>query len=131
MNTSNFPQAVGKLYEWLVSQGFSVVEEREDGSQNRLVVLERDKCRIRLLTDRSECSVAVSFSGRDWIHPDVWESYLDDFPLAGDLSALEDQVRFLMKRLMEITQRASPDVDAELLRIGDEYMRRRLGVGPE
>jgi hypothetical protein len=117
------------LYEFLLLQGFQEVERRYDDAHNRLVVLEHEECRVRLVAHRGEWSIAVSLSGREWIHPDVWESYLDDFPLAGDLSDLDHQVQFLKRRLDELRRHGSAEVEAELLRTGEEYMRRRLGSG--
>lgn len=130
VNDAKLPPTVSSVLDILNDLGFRVVEQREDGTHNRLFILARDECRVRLLSDRGEWSLAVAFGAGEWIHPDVWEAYLDKFPLAGDLSDLAHQIRFLRQRFDEISAASSPDVEDELAAIGEEYMRRRLGLGP-
>jgi hypothetical protein len=133
MNVTGMPKPIRELVGWLERDGFHMVEERSDDSYNQLRVLARGPCRIRILVDRGDWSIEIAPSSGEWMHPDVWEAYLDEFPLAGDLSNLEHQARFLEQRLPEIIQVAeqNPDAEAELLAMDEEYMRRWLGVGPE
>lgn len=130
MDLSELPSTIKTLFNWLEKTGFTILEERREDSHNQLVVLDREGARVRLLADRSEWSIALSFSLGEWTHPDVWEAYLDQFPLAGDLSNLDHQVQFLQERMHEMIAAANTTVEKELRRIDEEYMRRRLGIGP-
>ena len=50
--------------------------------------------------------------------------------MSGELSELPHQVRFLTERLDEIEAAATPEVEAELGRMGNRYMRRYWGMDP-
>lgn len=127
------PSPISEIMAWLRGEGFESSEQLSSGPANHLVVLEHDGARVRVLSDRGEWSLGLSFVGfDDWYHSDVLEAYLDDFPLAGDLSDLAHQVEFIQQRLSEASERLAADPGAEktLQVVGEEYMRRRLGIPP-
>ena len=131
MNADDFPEDIRGFLRWLEGSGFTVMEERGEGSVNRRVVLRNEDLGVEIVADRGIWSIALASSPDRWIHPDVWESYLEGFPLAGDPSSLEHQIDFVQRNMPRIAATASPEVEEELGRIGEEYMRRRLGIGPD
>lgn len=128
VHLSNAPDTIKILSDWLYRRGFAVLEQRADGVHHQLLVLARDQWKVRLLNDRGDWSIAVAFGDGEWIHPDVWEACLENFPLAGELSGLDHQVEFLQQRLPDMKSVAGPEVERELRHIGEEYMRRSLGI---
>jgi hypothetical protein len=131
MDPDDFPENIRGFLRWLEGTGFTVTEERGEGMVNRRVVLGNEELSVEIVADRGEWSIALAFSPDRWMHPDVWESYLEGFPLAGDPSSLDHQIEFVQRNLSRIAATASPQVEDELARIGEEYMRRRLGIGPD
>jgi len=130
MELDEMPNSVRELVTWLQEQGFALSEEQRKDGNNQRLVFERDGWRIEVVADRADWSVAVASPGGRFVHPDIWEAYLDGFPLAGDLSPLQHQIEFVRQDLERIRAAAGPDVDRELKRMDEEYSRRLLGIGP-
>jgi hypothetical protein len=129
------PGAVAGLYRTLLDRGFEVVREQHGGMGGALVVLRGNVAgtpvEVQISGDRGHWSVGFLFEGMEQPQaPWVWEHYLDGGELAP--SDAERQADFVADRLDEVAAvlRSEPDAVRTVSRIGQNYMRRRLGMPP-
>jgi hypothetical protein len=134
------PSVVDDLYAVLKSEGFDLVEEQRGGMGGLRVVLRGPvrsadaslDAEVEITADRGNWTVALKFSGMSrFIDPRAWAAHLDGSEI-GEPSVSE-QARFVATRLVDAADalRADPSLEAALVRIGEEHMRRRLGFSRE
>lgn len=124
------PDSVRRLVMWLDANGLETAHEEMGGPFNQYAVWVGDSLRVEVTQDRGVWSVAVGTpTMSETFHPDEFEAWIDGFLLAGDLSDLDHQVKFITMRWAEVEAalRASPDAESELRAIGQDFVRRRFG----
>jgi hypothetical protein len=125
------PPAVRALASCLAASGFAVVADTGGGPVNRVVELDGPGCGVRITADRGQWWVEL---GRPpevgWYDADVWEACLDDRPIGGDPSPLDEQVAFVRRRRADIAD-AAPAIDGCLSRTHARRARARLGLPRE
>jgi hypothetical protein len=138
MDLPGFPPSIAELYSFLIDSGFEVAKEAHGGmaGSRRLLagvvstISGPVDVRFEIISDRGQWS--VSFKLDDMVKPiipAVWEACLDREELRDP--DLVEQVSFVRSRLEEAASafKARPDIEIELVRIGESYMRKRLGLG--
>jgi hypothetical protein len=84
---------------------------------------------VRINADRGHWSLTLRFGRMTrWITPEAWRSYLDRVPM--EIQGMEQRVSFVEHRVNDMARavRNDPDVESTLVGIGEEYMRRKLGL---
>ena len=137
LGMADIPSVVDDLYATLLAEGFEVVEERRGGMGAVLVRLRgrvpgsitHPAADVQISADRGQWTVALRFNGMSrFIDPRVWAAYLDAAPI--DEPDVGQQAGFVATRLVDAAEavHADPGLEAELVRMGEEYMRRQLGL---
>jgi hypothetical protein len=130
------PAVLDDLYGVLLAEGFEVVENRRGGIGGLQVTLRgpmdsagMPQSEVQISADCGHWTVGLRFAGMTrFIDPRVWTAYLDGTPIAEpDVS---DQARFVGTRLSDAASVAAinRDIESELVQLGEDYMRRRLGM---
>lgn len=136
MDVSDLPPPVAALRDGLVAAGFAVISDVRGSMGGADIVLSGSvagwsgdvPAHVNLNADRGRWSVSLRFGAMSrWITAAAWRSYLDGTPMR--LEELEEQASFVGDRLREMADAygTDPDAEATLVRIGREFMRRRLG----
>ncbi|MFJ9892531.1 hypothetical protein ACIQPR_04280 [Streptomyces sp. NPDC091280] len=130
-------EQVGELSEWLLRRGFSLIETRETGGfENILMRFQGDGCEVWATRERGIWSVGIAPPGssRDMASK-IWRCYLDG--VEPDVSAGPDSIdvdiSFVYERLGEVSlaiQRDS-DIGERLVDINWIFVKARLGLDPD
>jgi hypothetical protein len=134
------PSVVDDLYAVLRSEGFEVVEDRRGGMGGLQMTLRgrvpgaeaSSEAEVEIAADRGNWTVALRFAGMSrFFDPRVWAAHLDGSEI-GEPDVAE-QARFVGSRLVDAAGAVEADagLESELIRLGEEYMRRRLGFSSE
>lgn len=137
LGMADTPSVVDDLYATLLAQGFEVVEERRGGTGAVLVTLRgplagsirHPSADVQISADRGQWTVALRFNGMSrFIDPRIWVAYLDDAAI--DEPDVGQQAGLIATRLVDAAEavHADPGLEAQLVRLGEEYMRRQLGL---
>ena len=127
------PAEISLFLDQLEKRGFRWTANERIDEFNQMVVLTNGVWEIDVIADRGEWSLGVRPRGYSlWLHPDVLEAYLEGFDLAGDFSPISHQTKFLLDVLTsEVAgQLRVAGVQGALRSLGEDYMRRGLGLGP-
>lgn len=129
---SQAPESIRALVANLDGEGFTVVAEQGTGGVNRLLVLRRASCDIRITVDRGEWWIELGCSALDWFDPDVWQACLDDVPVHMEPTELDERVAFVLQRWPDVAAALdSPQDFAGCLdRARSTRARTRLGLPP-
>lgn len=126
------PNELGFLVDWLTRRGFRRTEQQISAEfGNRFTVLEREKCRVRLVRERGQWWVEVAApDGHGWFDLDIWRSCLEGGEAPLEASTLREQISYLRRRLSKIKKAVDRNgtVSACLARQGALRTRRRLGL---
>jgi hypothetical protein len=136
--SSEYPEPIAALLRVLAERQFDVVRQSHGSMGGAELVVrgasgegKSQDVWIEINGDRGHWSIGIRFDERSpWITPAVWEAHLDGREIRPpDIAA---DARFVERRLDEAAHAVAlrPAVEAELARMGREYMRRRLGVLP-
>jgi hypothetical protein len=128
---TNAPRPLAELYEWLVENSYTVLNDAPGGAFNQYVVLRHGASQIAFRGDRGDWDLTVSLdAGRTFWQIDQLEAFLDGHPWIGDPSSDEQRADFVRSRLRDLRDRLEQDPNAceELYRLGDEWMSWRLGI---
>lgn len=133
LDHTHAPAVVVPFVEWLERAGFELTKYmRHDWLfGNQFAVFERDGIRFEFVVDRGDWTVSMAAPGfSDTYLADSWEAYLDDYPLAGDLSAIDRDIDFFTRRLDEALRAAAddPTCETKMKADGTDWVRRRLGI---
>jgi hypothetical protein len=125
------PAAITKLLSWLVGQGFTLAEERFSDRGNQYGTYMKQDRVVTITATRGEWSLGLGMWGQIF-HPEQWEAWLDGYPLAGELSGLDQQVAFITHRWEVAIERDQerPEAQAEVAEIGDDWVQRQFGFRP-
>lgn len=128
----DFPAAIQQLYVWLVGHGFTVVSDRRGGMGGVLLTLTGRSgpgpaAWIEISGDRGQWVIKLRFDGMSrYIATQSWAAYLDSVGISEP--DIEHQATFVESRLNEaaLAYMANPDIESDLVRLGEEYMRRKF-----
>jgi len=137
LGVRNTPSVVDDLYALLRSEGFGVVDDRRGGMGGLIVTLDRPvlgsaeypRAQVQIAADRGQWTVALKFAGMSrFIDPRVWVAHLDAAPIGEP--DVGQQAAFVGERLVEAAEavKANPAIESLLVRLGQDHMRRRLGL---
>lgn len=115
---ADLPEVLARLVDQLAAAGFRVESSvRSNSFGNRIVQLARGPVRVRLVRDRSQWSIDLSRDGwNDWFDPDLWRSCLDNVPIASDPSPLDEDAKFVVEAIEQISTAVGPRLAAWKLR---------------
>lgn len=129
MSVTDLPPPVAELLGQLGAAGFRPVSDVRGGMGGvRQVLRGPDGAEVEVSGDRGTWMLLLGVAGQvGRTPPEAWIAHLD----GGEVQApdLDRQVAFLRDRWPEAVAaaRADPGLDALLTRLGEDYMRRRLG----
>lgn len=131
LDLSRAPARVRQLLAWLVDQDFQVTGEEIGDSFNQNVIFTADDRTVRVNATRGDWALGIGLGGETF-HPEQWEAWLDDYPLAGDLADLDHQVGFIVHRWQTAIEQACerPGAIDEIRAIGDDWVFRKFGFSP-
>jgi hypothetical protein len=133
LDLAKAPGPIRLLVDWLNAQGFLVVGEQSADVFNQFAEFSSGERHVIVRADRGEWDVPIGLVTMKGDHlPDAWEAYLDGVALGEALSDLAHQVDFIMNGWPDAVEKASasPDAEAQLRRIEDDFVRRRFGFSP-
>lgn len=137
MDVTGWPGPIAALYTTLLSRGFEVVSEQQGAMGGVDVVMSgtiSDRSRtvpafVNINADRGRWMVTAKFAEMSrWITTAAWKARLDDEPMAEQDHA--EQTAFIRDRIREMATAVDrdPDIESALIRIGEDFMRRKLGL---
>lgn len=137
MDVAGWPEPVVDLYATLLSWGFRVLATRRGGMggiEVEMAGLVTDRSRkvsaaVNINADRGIWMLTLSFGDMNrGITPGAWKAYLDGESM--EERSLAEQVSFIRDRIHEMAAavKRNPKVESELIRVGDDFMRRKLGL---
>lgn len=138
MSVTNLPlpRPVGELCSDLAGQGFNVLNQQQ-GAGGLLLELQGpvkagaqwvEAC-VRISAERDHWSISVRFEHMSrWIWAQAWEAYLDGVGLGEP--DIHRQVAFVRTRLPDagLLAYSEPATERDLIRLTDDYLRKRLGL---
>ena len=127
----DFPDAVQRLYIWLVGHGFTVASDIRGGMGGVLLTLTGQiglgpAAWIEISGDRGQWSIRLRFDGMSrYIAIQSWAAYLDSVGISEP--DVQQQAAFVENRLSDaaLAYMANPTIESDLVRIGEEYMRNK------
>lgn len=127
----DFPDAVQRLYIWLVGHGFTVASDIRGGMGGVLLTLTGQiglgpAAWIEISGDRGQWSIRLRFDGMSrYIATQSWAAYLDSVGISEP--DVQQQAAFVENRLSDaaLAYMANPTVESDLVRTGEEYMRNK------
>lgn len=134
MHPLDAPVPVAELLRQLGAAGFDTVADQRGGMGGAEIVLRGtvpDPVEVTVSGDRGHWAVQVRVAGMSrGIVPAVWEAYLDGHEVT-ELD-LDRQAAFVRDRLPDAAAavRADPGIEATLVQLGRDYMRRLLEAPP-
>lgn len=131
------PRQVAEMCADLAGQGFDILHEQRGITGDLLLVLQGpvragDKwveTFVKISSDRGHWSIAVRFGDMfRWIWTQNWEAYLDRVePGEPDVARQTAFVRYRLAEAADAIQ-SEPGVEDKLIRLTENYLRRRLGL---
>ncbi len=131
LDTTSAPTAIPKLVAWLHEKGFELGAERSSDRGNQYAVYFKQDQLVKITASRGEWSLGIGMRGQTF-HPEQWEAWLDGYPLNDELAGLDRQVDFITQRwdVAAGQARERAGADAEIAKIGDDWVQRRFGFRP-
>lgn len=136
LGMSDTPSIVDDLYDLLLSEGFVVIEDVRGDMGGLLLTIkgpvsdaDRSEAEIQISADRGHWAIGLRFEGMSrFIDPRVWAAYLNQTPIGEP--DVDRQASFVAERLADASKalKANPDLEGNLVRLGEDHMRRRLGM---
>jgi hypothetical protein len=132
MDPLDAPAPVTELLEQLGAAGFRTAADERGGMGGARIVLRGavpDPVEVTVSGDRGQWAIQVRVAGMSrGIVPAAWEAYLDGHEVTDRDLDLDHQAAFVRTRLPEAVAaaRTDPTLEATLLRLGTDYMRRLL-----
>lgn len=128
---------VDELSKWLLSRGFSLVETRETGGfENILLRFQGEGCEVRATRERGVWSVGVAPPGGSPDMPSkIWRCYLDgvDPDVSAGPDSIDVDISFVYERLDDVglAVRRDGDIGERLRDINWVIVKARLGLDPD
>jgi hypothetical protein len=127
----DFPDAIQELYVWLLDQGFQLESDERGGMGGAVLVLSGRTgpgpiAWIEISGDRGHWVISLRFEGMSrYIAVQAWRAYIEGVDITQ--ISISEQVVFVSAHLNDaaIASVANPSIEAGLVRIGEEYMRRK------
>lgn len=128
-----------RLYHTMTERGFTVTHQQHGGMGGAVIVLDGAvsdngdpvPVQVRLSGELGEWTVEFKLAGMaDFQGSWVWLYHLDGEELGP--TSIERQAEFVADRLPDVARalRADPGLEQKLSQLGQNYMRRQLGLPP-
>jgi hypothetical protein len=130
----NMPPEIQELVRFLSSEGFTEQAVRTGGMGGVYLQLKGEVREdggaqvawVEISGDRGALTILVKMTGMsEFIAPMVWRAKIDDIPV--QKMSMPEQAEFVRYRLRDIAAavRDDPSIQAELLRMGSDYMHKK------